>query len=354
VKNSLFGYDFKKEIATGEAEASAISKVGSPAFRLPLNQSETMMLYNSGYFIVKNGLVTVADKYSNIHSRTENLESDIMTGTTAIEAISALGTPSKATIEKDGLIIEYASGAIFIRDGVVVGSSNKIYEDDLNFFAEINGFRDQEQEIKGAYYISPGEKSISENDLLFKEAKEYIAKALHDTGHTTTDNLDSADFVLLVQFGISDPKERVDVVSRPVYLPQYNPGQTIGVFSGLNQVGTLQTSGSWSTNYAGQSTETVRTITYSRWLNLQAFNYKEFKKSGSFNPLWKTMATSEGSSRDIRYILPGLVVVTKLHLGEDTKLLQTYRILPTSANGFVYSSKFEKTMKRRNIAGKLK
>jgi len=166
------------------------------------------------------------------------------------------------------------------------------------------------------------------------------------------DDLSKADYVVLVNFGISDPKESVEVVSRPVFLPQYNPGQTTNVYGAYgNMLGSIKTNGQWSSQYAGQQTETYTTISYNRWLNVEAIDHKIWKRSKELAPVWKVLTSSEGPSGDLRLVMPALTMGVQNYINKDSGTQLSLRAMPESLNKYVFETKFMSLI-GRDIASK--
>ncbi len=139
---------------------------------------------------------------------------------------------------------------------------------------------------------------------------------------------------------------------RPVFIPQYTPGTTTNVYGAYgNQLGSIQTNGQWSSQFAGHRTETYKTVSYNRWLNIEAVDYNHWKKTKELVPAWKILTQSEGPSGDIRLVLPALALGVTNYTNKDSGTQLTLRAMPSTLNEYVYETKFLSSAER-GIAGR--
>ena len=168
------------------------------------------------------------------------------------------------------------------------------------------------------YFLVPGNKDTSIDDLQFKEFANYIHKALKKNGFTPVNSLEIADIAIIFVYGIGEPKENQYSYSVPVL------GQT-GV-SSSNTYGRLNSSGNYSSNtyytpsygITGSTNHVDSYTTYKRFMYIDAIDMKKFITSNKVFPVWKTSVTSEGSSGDLRKVLPVMVVGAIPYLGKNS------------------------------------
>jgi hypothetical protein len=177
--------------------------------------------------------------------------------------------------------------------------------------------------IGKTFYIESGDNSVSSNDVEFREYAGHVTESLRLSGATETNDKKNADLCILVNYGISD-ESYVATIPIPVW------GQT-----GISSIRTTsQTTGSaygsaygsgntvygsaQASAYGNSTTNTTTNVTpsygitgytsvdrkisqFRRVLNIYAYDNKQ-----PSNPtmLWKTNLVSDGSSSDLRKIVP--------------------------------------------------
>jgi hypothetical protein len=158
--------------------------------------------------------------------------------------------------------------------------------------------------------------------LQFKEFATYIHRALLAQGFTKAESLERAEIAIFLAYGIGDPQEHSYTYALPVW------GQT-GVSSSTT-FGTLKTYGSFGTysgtttytptyGITGYATQVGTYTTYFRFMLLNAYDLDAYKKENKLSGVWKTTATSTGSSGDLRRVFPILVAASKQYFGLNTE-----------------------------------
>ena len=166
--------------------------------------------------------------------------------------------------------------------------------------------------------ILPVDPNAVSNQLQYKEYSEYIKRALEKRGYTLTGNMDEAEVVVFLKYGISEPHESLHSI--PVW------GQT-GV-SSSHTMGTISSFGSGMASYHGSTTytpeygitgyRTVTRITYTRFIILDAYDLEEYRKTNEEVQLWRTTTISTGSLGDLRRLFPVMVAASTEYIGENT------------------------------------
>lgn len=174
---------------------------------------------------------------------------------------------------------------------------------------------------KRTYWLMPGNTGVSRDDLQFQEYAGYIHPGLTTTGFRESQKLEDADIVIFVSYGIGDPKSHTSTYSLPLW------GQT--GYSGSMTTGTVNSFGG-NLNYnsyttytptygiTGYTTHTQQVTTYFRYLVLDAYDIDAYKRDKKFSQVWRSTTTSTGSSGDLRYIMPALVIGSFKYWGTST------------------------------------
>jgi hypothetical protein len=190
------------------------------------------------------------------------------------------------------------------------------------------------------FYIESGDNNISSNDVEFKEYASYISESLKLSGATEIKDKTNADMCVLLNYGISD-ESYIEAVPVPIWGQTgissiSTTSQTIGTSFGsasgsATRVGnsvygsargsstgisttTTTTNVTPSYGITGYSSVNRRVNLFRRVLNIYAYDNKQ-----TSNPimLWKTNLISDGSSRDLRVVLPYMAYLSWGRLGKS-------------------------------------
>jgi hypothetical protein len=186
----------------------------------------------------------------------------------------------------------------------------------------VNSFTGQKGITSRRYVLKPGMEGISDTDLQFQEFCKYIDTVLSEKGYTKSDNPESADMAILVQYGIGDRETLPYTYSSPIY------GKTGGGTSNIN-ASTRDAFGNYTYTtgtvsrpeqygVVGSELNTKYATTYLRYLKLDAVDYREYKATQKIVFAWQTEIKSRGNYDDLRTVFPYLIVAAAPYLGEDT------------------------------------
>jgi hypothetical protein len=171
------------------------------------------------------------------------------------------------------------------------------------YVVEVDSIIDAGADLRGkTYSISSAMKSVSDNDLQFKEFARYIENALSQKGYKRVGSKESADLLIRLAYGIGSPKTET---STRTYTTSGGYSYPVG----------------WTWIHVPPTTETVRTstTTYARFLILEAYDSKDHSQ------LWKTTLKSEGRVSDLRIALPHMIAAGRTYFGINTgKKLTTF------------------------------
>lgn len=170
--------------------------------------------------------------------------------------------------------------------------------------------------------VRPADPNTTGGSLQFREYASYIERALQEKGYKLTDNINEAQVIVFLAYGISEPHESHYSYSTPVW------GQT-GVSSAYT-TGSVYNYGGGTSSYSGTTTYTPQygitgyqshsgtRISYTRHVVLDAYDLKEYQKTQKEVQLWRTTITSSGSSGDLRQVFPVMVAASLKHIGKNT------------------------------------
>lgn len=170
--------------------------------------------------------------------------------------------------------------------------------------------------------ILPADPNTMADQLQHEEYSKYIRRALEKKGYRVAEKIEDAGVVVFLKYGISEPHESVYSYSTPVW------GQT-GV-SSSHTTGTIHSYGSGMASFSGTTTHMPEygitgyqthigtRITYTRFVQLSAYDLEEHRKTNEEIQLWGATAVSTGSSGDLRLVFPVMVAALAEYIGEDT------------------------------------
>jgi hypothetical protein len=191
-----------------------------------------------------------------------------------------------------------------------------------NYVVDIDSINSPDAGIKNRYILLPGEEGINSENLQFKEYAAYVERALSDKGFVKADDINNANIAIYLSYGIGDPQEHLYTYSFPVW------GETGGVYSydyvkvqdNADGTSTYSTIRTYTPIYGivDYDIQTGSTITYQRYLILDALDLDASRSSEKYIQLWQTTVTSIGSNGDLRLVFPIMVGAAKEYIGNNT------------------------------------
>ena len=185
----------------------------------------------------------------------------------------------------------------------------------------VSGFSNSAYTGGKAYWLLPGNRGVTANDLEFQEYAAQLRLALNRVGFKAATNFDLADVGIFVTYGVGDPIENQYSYSLPVY------GQTGGgtynfsanTYSGYGSAtthGTIQQQPQYGV--IGLQQVSGSTISYLRYLNLDAIDLRSYRGNNETVSAWRTDILSRGSRSDFRVVFPILVIAATPYFGKNT------------------------------------
>lgn len=188
-----------------------------------------------------------------------------------------------------------------------------------------------------SYYFLPLDKNVNANDLQFKEVCQLIKPYFENKNMIVAENLYNADYIIMLGYGISDPKEHIETYNTPVTgITGYN-SYTFGTSNATidrNNIYGTHNSQTYSTPTYGivGYRQNIRTYTdYERHVGMAAYGLnKENDDIKLGDQVWKVFIHSIGSSGDFRKVLPFMLHILPETLGENTHGVVYYDIFDYS------------------------
>jgi hypothetical protein len=196
--------------------------------------------------------------------------------------------------------------------------TSKAYRVNQHVVVTVDAYNNRENiTVKKVAMLVCNDATIPKYDLKNMEIENYIKTILATKGYSFTNNNEEANIIIFYEYGISDPKVYTSQHVVPVW------GQT-GVSSSRTVSGTSfgkpYTKTTYEPSYGVVSSEVVTNTTteYVRWANISAFDADYYRETGEDKMLWLTEIQSEGSSDDLRYIFPYMLVAAREYIGQST------------------------------------
>ncbi len=182
------------------------------------------------------------------------------------------------------------------------------------YFSEVNSFGDS---YKKSYILLPAKEAV--NKLEFNEYAKYLHRALETNGFRRAINdLNDAEIVVFVEYGISDKYTEYDMVSVRS-APRVQPVDYSRIPEGGVAAAVMRQSGKRLGGAFNTKTIRVPFDVYKRSLRLFAVAINNNKlPSSKETALWETTITSSGSSGDLRKVMPYMVTASEDYIGKST------------------------------------
>lgn len=200
------------------------------------------------------------------------------------------------------------------------------------YYASVNSFGNYNL-LGKTFYIESGDNNIPSNDVEFREYASYVAKALESVGAKEINDKKKADMCILITYGISD-ESYTETVPVPIWgqtgissisTTSNTSGSAYGSASRIGNSVYGSVLGNSSTNtttivnpsygITGFSRVDRKVTVFRRVLNIYAYNNTQTNET---TMLWKTNIISDGSSSDLREVLPVMAFCSIEYLGKSS------------------------------------
>ena len=199
-----------------------------------------------------------------------------------------------------------------------------------------------EYDVKNkTFYIIPLDSNISKNNLEFKEYSNEFEKSLIYSGAVKSDDEETADMCILMDYGISD-ESYVEETSVPIYGQTGISSITTTSNTTGNTYGNIYSYGNYAYgNISANSTTTKRTVIvprygitgyetisknvskYLKYVSLYAFDNQE---KVDVKMIWQINIACEDSTNQLRKIIPYMAYSTRCEYGKKNKDISSYSV----------------------------
>ncbi len=149
------------------------------------------------------------------------------------------------------------------------------------------------------------------------EFSKDIRIVLKENGFTVVDDINSAEQILFLIYGINDPQ------TQTVAIPQFGKtgvrsSTTTGNVSVLGNSATYRGTTTYNYDYGITGYTLVNRTVYTRVLIITSYDWIAYQNKKEMIQLWQTQIVSTGSSSDLRLVFPYLVLASEKYIGTNT------------------------------------
>ena len=191
----------------------------------------------------------------------------------------------------------------------------------LTFEISVDSINNNEVLVQKSCVVTSGLKEVPTEDLQFKEYATYVKRALTLKGYILSEDMQTADIVVFLGYGIGEPKEYNFSYAVPIFgQTGISSANTMGnaFFSGNSA--NLRSTTTYTPTYGvvGSGTRSGTFVTYTRQISLVAYDMKFYRETKKEKQLWKTEIISTGYMGDLRYVFPMMIGAASKYIGENT------------------------------------
>jgi hypothetical protein len=185
------------------------------------------------------------------------------------------------------------------------------------FQVEVNGYSAGEifpnaQQV----LILPGNTNIDPESFEYKEYKAQLSTVMQDRGYVLTESRDDADLYILFSYSIDG-----EAISYSYTVPTYGAvpsgGATATVYD-FGSISTVDVQQGTTVGVTGQNTYSGTRNVYHRAMGLIAFDADEYRATGQTKRVWQLEVQSDGSTNNLREVMPYLIAGAEPHIGTNT------------------------------------
>lgn len=165
-------------------------------------------------------------------------------------------------------------------------------------FVDVSSFARSDIGAKKTYVLRPRDTNVSPEDLQFIEFAAYVERALAQHGLQRSNDLATAEMAIAIAYGIGEPTQRVTGYSTSQQsIPAYSP---------------------YAPTMAQTKTTAQYATTYTRYVNITAYDFSEYRNTNKEKTLWELKMSSTGGNGDLRQVFPMMIAAALPYVGKDT------------------------------------
>ncbi len=187
-----------------------------------------------------------------------------------------------------------------------------------------------------SYKIVSSDANVSTEDLQFKELSEYVKTALSGRGLYEAPDVESADMVIDVSYGIGQPQVDFKSYSTPIIAEVGGDHRRVTRLvlgaDGKTRMVTTTIYVPPRREMIGMDERMVPVTTYEKFLRLTARDTEEEDASEGSVQVWSIYVKSKDESDDLRKYLPLMAAAAIPYVGENTESQQEIKVKASDAD----------------------
>jgi len=237
-------------------------------------------------------------------------------GTMEADTVSKHGWSSKSQMSRGKLILVFLVLQFFVCSAFGQNYTEPLHSSKIN--VSVDAYASYNYQKGSKVFLLCNDPDIYPDDLRNIEFEKLLKKLLAPQGYVFTESVDNADVVIFYQYSISAPQQYVHTSLVPVW------GNTGVVSSQTHTKTTFSGKTYQETTYqqgygvVGQQAVSNTVTTYIRSISFSAYDNNVYKSTGKNKMIWSVDLTSEGSTNDLRYVMPYMLAASENHIGTNT------------------------------------
>ena len=181
-----------------------------------------------------------------------------------------------------------------------------------------------------SYTIKSSNAQVPEHDIWFKETEEYVKRALAGNGLYEAPNPESADMIVDIAWGVSEPLLEFEEWEEPVMVEMESGHSTITVQvqegGGRSHPREVPVYTAPEQQIVGYEKHRRPVTRYEKYLRISARVNDKEKRKGAPEQAWSIYVTSKDESDDVRKYLPVLTAASVRYVGKSTEKQEEIRL----------------------------
>ena len=195
---------------------------------------------------------------------------------------------------------------------------------------KVDAINNPEVEELYSYKIVSTNPEVSEEDLEFKEAAEYIKTALSAKGMYEAPDVEHADMIIDLSYGVGEPQVEFKTYSQPVYATTGGGYSTV-VTPVVDSKGNVRYV--TSTVYhpprvelVGMEEKVLPITVYEKYIRLTSRDNTQTGENEAPVQAWSIYVKNKDESDDLRKYLPLMAAAAIEYVGENTETQQEIKV----------------------------
>ena len=195
---------------------------------------------------------------------------------------------------------------------------------------KVDAINNPEVEELYSYKIVSTNPEVSEEDLEFKEAAEYIKTVLSAKGMYEAPDVEHADMIIDLSYGVGEPQIEFKTYSQPIYATTGGGYSTVvtPVVDSKGNVRYVTTTVYHPprVEMVGMEEKVVPITVYEKYIRLTSRDNTQTDESEAPVQAWSIYVMNKDQSDDIRKYLPLMAAAAIEYVGENTETQQKIKV----------------------------